>query len=209
MTKGMLGFLINMGVFGMVDETIVLIDEGFLSKLSKYFGDGNYIKINYIKFAKNLSKKQNLFFKHLFYYTAPPFQQTPPTEDQKIRKEGYDKFISSFSRNKEVTIREGRCQRLRKDGEFIYKQKGVDALAIIDLSHIKDDFPKIRKIILVACDTDFCPIVEDLKKRKIEVHLYTYFERIRNSPFSRANHLINSCSDYTSLTKQDFEAAKF
>jgi uncharacterized LabA/DUF88 family protein len=191
-----------------MEETIVLIDEGFLSKLSKHFGEGKYLKMNYIKFAKNLSKKQGLFFKHLFYYTAPPFQQTPPTGDQSRRKEGYDKFIFSFSKNKEVSVREGRCQRLKKDGEFIYKQKGVDALAIIDLSHLKNDFPDINKIILVACDTDFCPAVEDIRKRGIEVILYTYFDRIRNSKFSRANELISCCSKHFQITKKDFEEAK-
>ena len=190
-----------------MEETLVFIDEGFLSKLSRHFGGGKYLKINYIKFAKNISKKQNLIFKHLFYYTAPPFQETPPIENQKKRKEGYDKFIFSFSKNKEVTIREGRCQRLKIDGKFKYKQKGVDTLMTIDLSHIKNDFPKVFKIILVACDTDFCPVVEDIKKRDVEVILYTYFERMRDSPFSRANQLISCCSRYVCITKQDFEYA--
>lgn len=188
-----------------MEDTLVFIDEGFLSKLSKHFGNGKYLKIDYIKFAKNLSKKQNLFCKHLFYYTAPPFQETPPTNEQRKRKEGYDSFIKSIGKNKEITIREGRCQRLKIDGKFIYKQKGVDTLMTIDLSHVKEDFKSINKIILIACDTDFCPVVEDIKKRNIEVLLYTYFNRIRDTPFSRANHLISCCSKYIPLTKQDFE----
>ena len=192
----------------MVEETLVFIDEGFLAKLSKHFGEGEYLKINYITFAKNISKEQNLLFQHLFYYTAPPFQQTPSTEDQRARKEGYDKFIASFSKNKEVTIREGRCQRLKIDGKFKYKQKGVDTLMTIDLSHVKIDFPEVTKIILVACDTDFCPVVEDIRRRGIEVILYTHFDRIRNSSFSRANHLIDCCSKYVQLIKQHFEDSK-
>ena len=51
----------------MVEETLVFIDEGFLAKLSKHFGEGEYLKINYITFAKNISKEQNLLFQHLFY----------------------------------------------------------------------------------------------------------------------------------------------
>lgn len=194
----------------MVEETLVFIDEGFLSKLSKYFGKGKYLKIDYIRFAKNIAKKQGLLSKHIFYYTAPPFQGTPPTEDQRKRKEGYDSFISSFGKNKEVTIREGRCQRLiDKNKKEIFKQKGVDTLITIDLSHIKEDFPEVKRIILISSDTDFCPAVEDLKKRNIGVILYTYFEKIRDSPFSRANHLIECCSGYFQLTKRDFEEASF
>ena len=67
-------------------------------------------------------------------------------------------------KNKEITVREGRLQRLKIIETFSYKQKGVDTLVTIDLSHIKEDFPNIDKIILVACDTDFCPVVDDIKR---------------------------------------------
>ena len=139
-----------------------------------------------------------------FCYTAPPFKEEIPSEEQRKRKEGYDLFVQSLGKNKEITIREGRCQRLKFDGKFKYKQKGVDTLMTIDLSHIKEDFPEIKKIILIACDTDFCPIIDDVKKRKIEVILYTYFDRKRDTPFSRANNLIQCSSFYVLLTKEDF-----
>jgi len=190
-----------------MENTLVFLDGGFISKLNKHFGEDNYIKYDMIKFAKNLAKKQGLFCKHVFYYNAPPFQETPPTFEQRRKKEGYDKFTEILSKKKEITVREGRCQRLKVDGEFKYKQKGVDTLMTIDLSHIKDDFPGISKVILVACDTDFCPVVEDAKKRKIKSILYTYFDRVRDSRFSRANHLIACCSEYFQLNKEDFTSS--
>ena len=61
-----------------MDKTIVFIDGGFLSKLSKHFGEGKYIKHNIFTLSKVLSKKQDLFFEHIFYYTAPPFQSSNP-----------------------------------------------------------------------------------------------------------------------------------
>ncbi len=188
-----------------MEETLIFIDEGFLSKLSKYFGEGKYIKIDYIKFANSLVKKQNLSCKHIFYYTAPPFQQTIPTKEERKRKEGYDKFIAKLSKNINITIREGRVQRLKFNNDFKYKQKGVDTLMTIDLSHIREDSPNIKKLIIVTSDTDFCPIIKDLEKRNIEVILYTYFDRKRNSPFSISNELLNCCSKYVQLIKQDFE----
>ena len=192
-----------------MEDTLVFMDEGFMDKLSKHLGNANRIKFDKIKFAENIAKKQNFFLRHIFYYTAPPFQSAKPSENEIKRKRGYDSFIKSISKNKIITAREGRCQRIiNENGETEYNQKGVDTLMTIDLSHIKDDFPKINKIILISSDTDFCPIIRDIKNRwKIDVMLYSYFDRKRNSKFSVSNELLNCCSKYVQLTKQDFDNA--
>lgn len=188
-----------------MEDTLVFIDEGLLKELVEYFGEGKRLRFYKFEFAKRIAKKQDLFCKHLFYYTCPPFQSDKPTQDEANRKKGHDKFINALSRNKNITIREGRCQRLKVDGEYIYKQKEVDNLLTIDMGHIKDDFPEIKKVILVSSDTDFCPSIKDVKKRnKIEVILYTYFDRKRKSKFSLSNELIACCSKYFKLTKEDF-----
>jgi uncharacterized LabA/DUF88 family protein len=189
-----------------MEETLVFIDEGFLDKLLKLFGDGKRIKFDKFDFAKRITKKQNLLCKHLFYYTCPPFQSDKPTEEETKRKKGYDKFISALSKNKDITIREGILQKIVDEkGKLKYNQKGVDTLLTIDLGHIRDDFPDINKIILVSSDTDFCPAIRDIEKRdKIEVILYTYFDRKRKSKFSLSNELIDCCSEHIKLTKEDF-----
>lgn len=43
-----------------MDDTLVFLDEGFIYKLSKYFGKEKSIKFNRIDFAKNIAKKENL-----------------------------------------------------------------------------------------------------------------------------------------------------
>ena len=193
-----------------MEKTLVFLDEGFLDKLTKFFGDGNRLKFDKFEFAKLISKEQGLICKHLFYYTAPPFQGTPPTKKERKMKEGYDRFITSLSKDKNLTIREGRCQKvIDKDGKEKYTQKGVDTLLTIDLSHIKEDYPNIKRIILVSSDTDFCPAIRDIKERNnIEVILYTYFDRKRGSKFSLSNELITCCSKYAKLTKQHFDKSK-
>ena len=193
-----------------MEETLVFIDEGFLKKLIEYFGDGKRLKFDKFDFAKRIAKKQELFCKHLFYYTCPPFQSDNPTENEANRKRGHDKFVNALLRNKNITIRQGRCQRLKNNkGEFEYHQKGVDTLLTIDLGHIKDDFPEVKKIILVSSDTDFCPSIIDIKERdKIEVILYTYFDRQRKSKFSLSNELIDCCSIFFKLTKEDFTSCQ-
>ncbi len=190
-----------------MEETLVFLDEGFLGELAKFFGEGSRLKFDKFEFAKMISKEQGLFCKHLFYYTAPPFQGTPITKKERKMREGYDLFIKSLSKNKNITIREGRCQKIiDKEGKEKYTQKGVDTLLTIDLSHIKEDYPAIKKIILVSSDTDFCPAIRDIKNRyNIEVILHTYFDRKRDSDFSLSNELISCCSKYVKLTKENFD----
>ena len=192
-----------------MEDTLIFIDEGFLSKLSKHLGGGHYVKFDVMKLSKNLAKKQGLFMRHVYYATAPPFQSGKPTVEEKKRKKGYDKFKSKLSNLKDLTFLEGRCQRIKNgDGSYTYRQKGVDTILIMALSFFKMDFPSVKKIILIASDSDFVPVIKMLKQRGVEVILYTYFERKRNTNFSRSNHLINECSKVIMLSKNDLEEAR-
>ena len=192
-----------------MEETLVFIDSGFLSKLSKHLGNGKYLKFDLIKFARYLGQKKDLFVKKAFYYTAPPFQSNPPTYEQIKRKKGYDKFLSNFKGNEFFIIREGRVQRIiNEEGAEDFKQKGVDALMTSGLISATIKFKNIKKIILVTSDTDFCPILKDLEELGLEVVLYTYYERKRNSKFSVSHHLIDCCKNVNYLKKEDFDACK-
>ena len=191
-----------------MEKVIVMIDAGFLSKVSYELGERHYFKYDILKFSKNLCGKFGSIFYHLFFYNAPPFQGYKPTKNEKKRKEDYDSFVNKLNRNKEVTIREGRCQRIKNNGKYIYKQKGVDTLLTMDLMKIPLDYPKIKQVILIASDSDFVPVIKELRKRGIEVVLYTYFDRVRDSNFSRSNELIKSVSRYAKLSKKDFQGCR-
>ncbi len=192
-----------------MEKAVVMIDAGFLSKVSYKLGEGHYYKYDLLKFSKMISGKQELIFNHLFFYNAPPFQSAKPDEDERKRKEDYDSFTEKLNKNKQVTIREGRCQRLTINGKYKFKQKGVDTLLTMDLMYLPIEHPKIKKVILIASDSDFVPVIERLKKLGIEVILYTYFERNRNSIFSTSNKLLKVVNKYVRLTKKDFEGCKF
>ena len=185
-------------------DTLVFLDAGFLSKLSKHFGDGKYLVYDIAKFAEYISKKQNLSCKRTFYYTAPPFISGKSSKEEMQRKKSYDNFISTISKNKNLTIREGRCQRLKINNKFEYIQKGVDSLVVIDLMNVYQDYPEIKKVILIASDSDFVPVIEDLGKKGIKTILYTYYEKKRRSKFSTSNELIKSVHKYVLLSKEDF-----
>jgi len=70
---------------------------------------------------------------------------------------------------------------------------------------IKNNYQKVKKIILIACDSDFVPLIKILQENNIEVILYTYFDRKRNSPFSRYNELLKSCNKWVKLKSEDFD----
>lgn len=193
-----------------MEKTLVMIDAGFLSKVSYKLGEGHYFKYDLLKFARHLCGKRQLIFKHLFFYNAPPFQSPSPTKEEKKKKEEYDFFIQKLKQvNEEVTIREGRCQRLKIDGNYLYKQKGVDTLITMDLMEIPLRKDKINSVILIASDSDFVPVINRLKELGINVLLYTYFERNRKSKFSTSNKLLGAVTKYFKLTNQDFQECKF
>jgi len=187
----------------MSEKVLVFVDAGFLSKLSKHFGNGEYIKFKIINFVNRICSNNDFVAEKIFFYTAPPYQSNNPSKFDIARKEKYDSF-KYFLTKENIIFREGRVQRLKIDGKFEYKQKGVDTLLTIDLSHVREDYPKIKKIVLVSSDTDFVPIIEDIKKRGLDIFLFTYFDRKRDSPFSLSNHLLKVCSRYIKLTKEDF-----
>ena len=102
--------------------------------------------------------------------------------------------------------KKGRCQRvLNEDGTFDYYQKGVDALVIMDMYDIREIYPSVKKIILIASDSDFAPLIERMKERGFQIILYTYFDRLRKSKFSTSNQLLNVASRWQKLTKEHFE----
>ena len=188
-----------------MEKTLIFIDAGFLSKLSKYLGEGKYLKHNIFTLSKVLLKKQNLFYEHIFYYTAPPFQSSIPSENENKRKENYDKFVKILSKNKSITIREGRCQKINTNGKVDYNQKGVDTLLTMDLMGVPIKYSHIKNIILIACDSDFVPVIKNLDSLGIKTILLTYFDKKRGSNFSSSNELMQTVSKYVQITKEDFE----
>ena len=112
-------------------STIIFIDSGYLSFISKFFGGGRPLKYRIEIFGKNLAKVKKFRCKKIYFYTAPPYQSFQPTLEEKRRKANYDKFILKL-KEAGIIIREGRCQKIGNT----YQQKGVDTLMTIDLSRI-------------------------------------------------------------------------
>lgn len=183
-----------------LERTLVFIDAGYLSKISKYFGKGKHIKLDLIQFSFSLAQKQNLSCEHIFYYTAPPFQSNPSTPHENVLKAGYDSFIRRMKSNSLITIREGRLQKIGS----VFTQKGVDTLLTMDLCQ-EPLSRKIKSVIVIAADTDFVPLFNELRStHRIQIILYYFTDRFRNSAFSMSNHILTACDKKVLLKKEDF-----
>ncbi len=192
-------------IFIMSDESIVLIDEGYLSFISKFFGKGRPLKNHIEIFAQKLAKERNLICKTIYFYTAPPYQSSRPSNEENMRKARYDSFIDILKKvNPPIIVREGRCQ---KDEKGNFHQKGVDTLLTMDLLKVAQKKEAV-KIILLTSDTDFVPIIKDIRKEyKTKIILAYFTDRKRKSPFSLSNHLWNVCDDRICIRKDHFGTA--
>lgn len=189
-----------------MEDTLIFVDDGFFGLVKKHFSnvDGKHKK--YLQTFRNICKKENLNLKHLYIYTAPPFQSPKPTEKEDFLMSRYQNMTKMLRRKKWVTLREGRCQKyINQEGKTDFCQKGVDALVIMDMYDIKENYSQIKKIILIASDSDFVPVIERMKQKGFEVILYTYFDRKRKSRFSTSNHILRVASRWEKLSKEDFE----
>lgn len=191
--------------FGLPDDNsaLVFIDGAYLLRLKNSLFKNK--KYNLKKFILNKAKKAKIIVRKIFFYDAPPFQKENNIDRKnKSKKISYNKFISSIKKQG-IIVREGRTQRVKFNKIFIYKQKGVDMLLGIDMISMINDYSDIKIAILLTGDSDFVPVVNKLKENNIKSILWTYFDKKRDSPFSKCNELIKHVSEVQLITKYDFE----
>jgi len=74
----------------------------------------------------------------------------------------------------------------------------------IDMVTIQKDYPDLNGVVLLSGDSDFVPVVLRVRFLGMNVILWTYFERNRESPFSRSNYLVESVDKFIKIERQDF-----
>lgn len=98
-----------------------------------------------------------------------------------------------------VIVKEGRCQKILIDKFkqiYTYKQKGVDTHITMDLLTCAFE-KKTNNFILITADTDFVPVIKNIK---IKVILYCL--KNKNRKFFLSNHLLDAC-DFVGLIKKN------
>ncbi|MEK6914798.1 MAG: NYN domain-containing protein [Nanoarchaeota archaeon] len=185
----------------MSDKTIFFIDSGYLSFISKHFGEGKPLKYKIEKFAQSVASIKNLEIQEIYFYTAPPYQSPNPNKDENKRKRNYDKFIEKLGKvSPKIIVREGRVQK----GDDGYQQKGVDTLLTMDLFKVSQR-GTIKNLILLTADTDFVPIIKEIRKEyQVKIILAYFTDKRRKSGFSLSNHLWEVCDDKILIKRNNF-----
>ncbi len=96
-------------------------------------------------------------------------------------------------------VKEGRCQKI----DNVFNQKGVDTLITMDLLEATHH-QEVKNIILIACDTDFVPILNKVREEGIYVILYYFQDFNRKSRLFMSNYILTACDKKVLLDKEDF-----
>lgn len=189
-------------VLKMSNKSVFFIDSGYLSFISKYFGKGVPLRYKIEKFAQNVAKEKNLEIEEIYFYTAPPYQSANPTNEENKRKKNYDKFVRKLRKvTPKIIVREGRVQK----GDDGYQQKGVDTLLTMDLFKVSQK-GNVKNLILLTADTDFVPIIKEIRKDyNMKVILSYFTDKRRKSAFSLSNHLWKVCDYRILINRKHFE----
>jgi uncharacterized LabA/DUF88 family protein len=187
----------------MVDKAAVFIDGGYFAKVREKLG---MYDVDFCKFSDLLCGSLERLF--TFYYDCPPFQGSPPTAEERIRKANFDRFVYSLKSYPRFQVRLGKLSRFNsvceKCGHNVttYKQKRVDNLLTVDLTRAiwKDN---IHKAILVTGDSDFVPAVDEANRAQILTHVY--YLKSKNTTIH--DELYMACSERTEITKELLQQA--
>ena len=191
-----------------MDKTAVFIDGGYVSTITKFAfpsDEGIPRRINFELLCKNLCDERNVELLRGYYYHCPPFQSQYPTDEEKKRKQSYDKFMHGLKQLKRFQVREGRLSKLYdEDKKPIYIQKGVDVLLAIDMIKLILK-GAIQRVIIIACDSDFVPVVRAIREEGATVELYHFTEG--ESSFFSSRYLLDEVDESFTLSKQMIEKA--
>ncbi len=177
-----------------MDKVAIFVDMGYLSHVTKAHGN---VKIDYAKLATVLINETKETHYRTYLYNCPPYQSNPPTDEEKLRKSKYDRFIFNIKKAPRIELRTG---RLVKKNETLFVQKGVDTYFAIDL--VKLCFNKaIQKAILIAGDSDFVPAIKEAKEQQVIIKTYYHKGTIHTE-------LQQSCDEVEEITPEFIQKIK-
>lgn len=170
----------------MADYAAVFIDGGYLDAvLRDYYGRA---RIDYQSFSDNLCGDYKRW--STFYFHCPPWQSSPPTDEERQRKSQSDTFFYSLQRLPRFEVRLGKLV-MRPDG---LHQKGVDICIAIDMVRLAAS-GRIEKAILVSGDSDLVPAVEAVQGLNVLVELVYH-------PSAIGDDLYQTSRDRTAMTQE-------
>lgn len=177
----------------------IFIDGAYLEKILKNEFDER--RIHFEKFSKNLAGDTQIL--RTYYYHCMPFQDDPPTPEQRKKYANKDRFINSIKGYENYEIRLGKLKRRTCDycNHEKFEQKRVDVLMAVDLVKLSATH-QINQAILVTGDSDFVPAVKVAKADGVLIQLY-------HSQLIKSDELYDVCDQRFEITRELIEKSAY
>lgn len=155
----------------------IFIDGGYINALSQYeFG---HVNMDMQKLAEEVRNavaactSEPVDLLRTLYYTCPPYQSNPPTQDESDRYAAFRRFADALSYLPRFEVRLGRLQfqGVAEDGRKFFQQKRVDLLLGLDIALLSGKH-QISHAAIVAGDGDFVPAVQTVKQEGVAIWLF-------------------------------------
>ncbi len=145
-------------------RTAVFIDGAYVQWVTAHRFD--YARVDYEKFVAAVLPPDTQLLR-AYYYDSLPYVSEVPTDDETERFTRKERWLHAIEHVPQMDVRLGRVA-MREDGTVV--QKRVDVLLAMDMvrvayKHLAD------VVVLVAGDSDYVPLVEDVKAEGLLVDL--------------------------------------
>jgi uncharacterized LabA/DUF88 family protein len=157
-----------------MSRVAIFIDGGYVDKVVERELAGQ--RFDFLKFSAEAAGIDERL--RTYYYHCPPFQSSPPTDDERGRTARADAFYLQLTRLPRFEVRKGRLQRIGT----LFQQKRVDVLMAIDLVHLAST-KQIQRAVLVTGDSDLVPAVDVAKFEGVIIDLYYHPNSVHRELF--------------------------
>ncbi len=144
-----------------------------------------------------LRRAINLDLLRCYFYYAPPWVSSKPTESELRRKAEFEKFAAALEDIDRWQVRLGKLERRRDGDRDVLVQKRVDVLLSVDMAR-HAAAGHIQHAVLVAGDSDFIPAVQAVKESGVTITLWA-------APDKSAHlDLIRACDEVQTIRWGEF-----
>lgn len=175
----------------MPGRTAIFIDGAYLDHVLK--DEFQHVRIDFAKLSARMAGDAQVL--RTYYYHCPPYQSTPPTEDERQRYSERRRFYAALDRLPRYMVRLGRLARRSAPGEAPrFEQKRVDILLGVDLVLLAAK-GQIQEAIILAGDSDFIPALEVARQEGVLVRLFHGASR-HNELWEEADERVRITQDF-------------
>jgi len=88
-----------------MQDTLMFVDDGFFGLVKKHLQRQSKKNKKYLQTFRNICRNENLNLKHLFIYTAPPYQGSKPSDSEIILARRYQNMVRMLKKTLKTNFR--------------------------------------------------------------------------------------------------------